>query len=323
MNHQAPASYHHRAHFVFLLTALAVVSCGSNADSGSGGGAASASEFSASYCELYRPCCASAGLKADDNQCKLFLSLGAAQGTYKRAQGEKCLAAMRSLSKNPAFCKDSTAAGACDNVFEGKVGSAKPGDSCKSSSDCAPSAEGKVDCASKFVGRGDMRKCQIQVSGKAGDGPCVFTKDGQSQKYPIDGPSDILAKGFYCDVSSGVYCDSKGTACKQIPAVGAACDANAFEYGCVTTGYCDRTKKICVERKAVGTACASASFFGDECAVGAACDTMGSKTCKALKADGAACTQGEECVSGTCLDKSCDSEGFDDLGPAFLCSQPN
>jgi hypothetical protein len=300
----------------FLLGLSLLVGLGLSC--GDSGGAGSQEAFVASYCDLFTPCCAKAGLRSDGQQCKLFLGAFAPQGTYDKQAGEACLAEVKAASAKADFCDDTeTASAACDKVFGDPSGSKKPGETCESDTDCAASSEGKVDCASSFSGTAQVRKCQVQVRGKAGDQPCVGTVEGSStfSNVALD---DVPAKGYLCHDKDGLRCDSKSNSCVAYKAVGEACTSNGFDRDCVSAAYCDTVQKKCAERKVAGAACTdSGSFSQHECTMGNYCSEA--KTCMAQAAEGGACTSDTQCVSKDCVNNKCGPKGASDFGLALIC----
>lgn len=289
-----------------LLAALLPLSCG-------GGDAATAGGFVSAYCDLLAPCCAMAKLPSDGAQCRAFAGAFAAAATYDRASGEACLAEMRAAAGKPNFCSEGlqTSSDACDRVFGGSGGTAKPGESCSDDDDCAPSTEGKVDCRSSFVMGTEVRKCQIQLRGKDGDTPCVGTVEGSVTTYPGSANADIPVRGYLCHVSDGLRCDGTTRTCARFKAIGEACTGSSTE--CVSNAYCDVAQRMCADRKAVGSMCT-----GQQCALGSTCDST-TRTCVAQLADGAPCTQSAQCRSARCVNAACAPAGSGDLGLVLLC----
>jgi hypothetical protein len=290
-----------------------VAACSSGGD----GGAATQDAFITSFCDLVKPCCAQAKLRTDGAVCRSFASAVAGSG-YDAAAGEACLNDMRAAQGSATFCSDFGNSPSCERVFPnsgGNTGGTKPpGATCSSDDECAPSSEGRVDCASSFgSGGAEVRKCQVLVAGKEGDTPCGATRDGNTTFYSSwDG--DIPARAFICDVANGLRCDDKQV-CSKIPAVGQPCSGFG-SFSCVEGAYC--SSGTCVARKNPGEAC---DFSSSECVETAYCDST-SKKCVAKLADGAACTRSEVCLSRSCVNGACDKRSSGDLGLLFLCGNP-
>jgi hypothetical protein len=174
--------------------------------------------------------------------------------------------------------------------------------------DCAPSSEGMVVCefGTNPMG-GEIRQCQVQIPGKAGDTPCVGTIDGNFTDFT---GSYLPPKGYLCDVASGIYCDTTSMSCTALAMTGQSCTGSTR---CVVGDYCDFTMSKCAATKPAGSPCQSF----EECTSTTYCDP-GSKTCTAKLADGSACTTSEACVGGSCVNSKCGGTS-NDIGLALLC----
>lgn len=90
----------------------------------------------------------------------------------------------------------------------------------------------------------------------------------------------------------GTYCDSTMT-CKALGLPGDPC---ATQRDCSNYYTCDATLH-CAQGPKIGESC----MTGGRCSqAGAWCDAAGSMTCKEPQADGAACTQNNQCTSNYC-----------------------
>ncbi|HEY0712398.1 MAG TPA: hypothetical protein VGF45_06975 [Polyangia bacterium] len=288
------------------------LSCGDSGDAGS------AEAFVGSYCDLFSPCCAKANLRSDGQQCRAFLGAFASSSQYDQQKGEACLAAMREASGRADFCDTSAgpAPAACDAVFGTSAGTKPPGATCDDDDECAPSAEGDVECVSSFAGGAEVRKCQVHVRGKAGDQPCVGDVDGNSTVY--NGLSDLPSKGYLCHAQDGLRCDAMTDTCVAFKAIGEACSStSSFRRECVVDAYCDGTQRKCAARKAIGSACTDTGFSQTECVAGAYCGQA--KTCMAQVSDGGACTTDQQCRSNDCVNGACKAAGSGDLGLTLIC----
>jgi hypothetical protein len=258
-----------------------------------------------------------AKLRSDGVQCKALL--GALAGRqYDRTAGESCLKQIRAASSKPGFCGSTSdpGAGACDNVLASTNGTAKPGELCTKTEDCAASPEGRVTCQSLFLQGAQIRKCQVQKTGKEGDMPCAGTVDGSVTSFSSSGQqTDIAPTAYLCRVSDGLYCDGQSLKCTKIQAVGAACSTASSSYACVKEAYCDSVTRVCNTRKPAGSACTA----DRECVAGTYCDSM-TRMCKASLAAGAACTSSRECASSSCVNMKCaDTSAAGNLGLALIC----
>ncbi|MBI2395300.1 MAG: hypothetical protein HYV09_37370 [Deltaproteobacteria bacterium] len=282
----------------------------------SGGSDSSSESFISAMCQEYMPCCAKAGRPSDGAQCRAFLGAFAGTG-YDAAAADKCLADVRANRSSPTFCEDGMSPASCDGVFSGgSGGTKKPGETCSGEDECAPSAEGKVRCASLYMSGGStIKKCQVTIVGKAGDSPCVGTVDGNVTWWTTSTATDIPPKGYTCNVKDGIRCDSTTYKCTTIPKIGETCESYSSN-SCTSDAYCDSSTKKCAARKAIGQPCET--YSSDQCVDGAYCDST-TKQCTAALADGAPCTSTESCKSRSCVNNKCAASGSGDLGLALLC----
>jgi hypothetical protein len=289
-----------------LMAAALALSCG-----GGGGGGSTATEFISSYCDFVTPCCAKAKLKADGQQCKLLLT-AFAPANYNPTAGQACLSELQAASTKPDFCQSALDGPSCDAAFpQSSKGTRKPGEVCTQDGDCASSPEGKVECQHLFRSGTEVRKCQLQVTGKEGDQPCVGTVERNGTSVQFVGGDDIPARGYLCRVADGLYCDVTTQVCTRFKAVGETCSQ---EGDCGPSAFCDGYRN-CAARKNVGEPCIGTR---DECADGAFCQAT-TMTCAARLGDGAACMDSDACKSSSCVNGKCAGDVPADLGLAFLC----
>jgi len=272
-----------------------------------GCGKSDAEKFADSYCGEFAKCCAQAGLPSNGSVCRLLMS----GGSYNSQAGNACLAEMKSQVAAGTFCTSQGSPSACDNVSGDGSGSKKPGETCNIDSNCAPSSDGKVACASVYVNTAFINKCQVQVAGKVGDA-CDGTRDGDSiLPYSSIDATDVAPRIVLCNTSDGIQCKS-GT-CTALAAVGASC---GYTLDCLRSAFCNPSTDKCVVRVAAGNACPSGD--DDECMDGNYC-ASGTNQCAAKGAIGAACTTANMCQSSNCPTNKCESNGLDNLGLALLC----
>jgi hypothetical protein len=299
---------------------LATVALALGVSCGDGGGAGSADAFIASYCDLLSPCCSKAGLRSDGQQCRLFFGL-VPKSSYDKQAGEACLAEERAKAGNPEFCQSNGGGGespSCAKVFGEKAGSMKPGETCDSDNDCAASSEGKVACATAFSGGGQIRKCQVQVRGKAGDKPCVASVEGISRLFNTS-VDDVPSKGYLCYDADNLRCDSTSSSCVPFNTAGETC-TSSFNGECAAGTYCDDTTKKCTAQKALGAMCSDDGFSShSQCAAGGYCKAPG--VCTAQVADGGTCSSDNECKSNRCVNSKCGAMVGGDFGLALLCGE--
>ena len=292
-----------------------VVACSSSSGSGD---ASSASGFGQQFCQLFEPCCADAGLSTSGSVCEAFVSEAESKGTYDASAGQACLDALQSASKSATFCTDLGGnLPACNDVFSSGGGAAAAGQPCMTDSQCAAPAGGKAYCLSHINsvdgGTNTTSTCVQAQAGKAGQGPCVATIQGNVTYFTF-GSGGTPTMGFSCNVADGVYCDSTSQKCTALAATGQACQQ---DQQCVTSDYCafgSTAGSTCQPRIAVGGACTNGG--SNPCVTNAYCDSS-SKACESQLATGAACSTNEQCQSGTCNNGKCTGSG--NLGLALLC----
>jgi hypothetical protein len=247
--------------------------------------------FIASYCDVYKPCCMTAGLPTDGVACRaLFASTMSPQAKYDPAAGDGCISGLRQISAMPGFCEgDILPPAACEQAFGGVVAG-----TCVQDSDCPPSDQGDVRCISSTMNGKALHQCQIQTRGQAGSTPCLGSVRGGVTLYSGTSDGSIPATAILCDGDDGLRCD--GTACVALANTGEVCSGLSDE--CVDGDFCDVTIGTCAPRKPIGTGCIDQAL---ECATGAYCDAA-TMTCVAQLDTGAACTDNVQCLTANCSD---------------------
>lgn len=120
----------------------------------------------------------------------------------------------------------------------------------------------------------------------------------------------VLTAGATCEgwsCAPGLICAGEPATCKALAGEGDACTPADGPTECGEGYHCDTTTKKCVSDPSVGSACASDVFC-----LNAYCDettTPSAPVCKALVADGGACTDDEQCGSFSCTSGKCDAAG--------------
>ncbi|MCC6213826.1 MAG: hypothetical protein IT376_03085 [Polyangiaceae bacterium] len=149
---------------------------------------------------------------------------------------------------------------------------------------------------------GGCRACTAAKKGGGADGACGDVQAGTDPDS--DCPNDGAAT---CD-RSGV-CDGAG-AC-QLYAAATSCQPNSCSgttltsYACDGLGTCQSSTVSCSPYNCLNTsACRTSCTLTSHCVASSYCDTTDSQ-CKADQANGAACTAGDQCVSGHCADGYC------------------
>jgi hypothetical protein len=283
-----------------LLACLVLVAsaCGGN-DGG---------KFGATYCAEAAKCCTQLGISGGGQLCQLMFS-----AVPSNAATDACLAEMRTQVAAGTFCSHDGPSEACNAAFASSAtGSKKPGETCEVDSDCAPSSEGKVICASRYIGEAWVHKCQVQLRGQVGDGPCLGTQDGAMfSSTSTTAATDVASRGYVCDTADGVKCSSDK--CVALASLGQTC---AYASDCVRTAFCD-SKDRCVARVAAGATCTGTD--SDECAIGYYCPDASPRQCAAQLGTGASCSSDAMCKSSTCTDGTCKPNMLETFGWALIC----
>jgi len=219
-------------------------------------------EFTDFLCGGLSSCCSASGHSFSEDGCReIFSGIGSAYVglRFDPDAGERCLDTLRRSTGDCAPTEELF----CDGVFSG---TAALGEACRVPADCAPAAEGQVDCS--FVGPMLEQRCVVTVRAALGE-PCLET----------------------CFEGEGV------TACTQ--AVPGAGDDAPQRGQCYLNDdlRCDRDSLTCVAPRAPGEAC----VYSEDCGAHAACR---GETCGDPAADGEACVDFSECAPGlTCSDE--------------------
>lgn len=284
-----------------LLLCLALLASACKGDDGG--------NFANTYCTEVAKCCSKLGLEGGNGQvCRFLLS-----AVPSNASTDACLAEMRAQVADGTFCSGDGQSAACNAATTSHAsGNKKPGESCDMDSDCASSGDGKVVCRSVYTDSGWLHRCQVQMTGKVGDGPCIGTQDGDVfSSTSSSSTTDIPTRGYLCNTADGVRCSSDK--CVALADVGASC---GYTSDCVRTAYCD-SKDRCSARIAAGGTCTGAD--SDECAIGYYCPAASPRQCTAQVGTGASCSSADMCKSGTCTDGTCKPNILETVGWGMLC----
>lgn len=249
--------------------------------------------FIADYCDVYKPCCAAAGLPDDGVACEALLTSNRPPGAaFSAPSAGHCLSNLRMIANQPGFCEgDVLPPSSCSRVF-GEM----PEGACIQDGDCPPSDQGDARC---IAGGTQAPRCQIQARGQLGSTPCVGDVRGGVVLYSGAMSGDVPDLGYLCDDADLLRCDTAQTgACVALADVGASC---LLTSDCVATAFCDGSTGLCATRKPVGTPCADPA---GECEAGSFCD-LANLTCAAQLDVGAPCTENAQCLTGNCPDGSC------------------
>lgn len=286
---------------VSTLLAVSTVGCG---------GKSKEESFADTYCAEVLKCCTQAGLSGGQGSlCRMGMAGGV-------TNIDACLTEMHAEVADGSFCTylgnpptATAASAACAAPV--RHGNKKPGEDCIVDSDCAVSTLGPVVCAGAYVDGDFINKCQVQIPGKAGDSPCLATREG-NMTSSAGQTTDVAPQGIVCDSADGVVCQRE--TCVALTTVGGTCGASSE---CVRTAFCESSQGKCTTRLAIGRSCPGRD--DDECEGGYCADQGGERTCAPRLLNGAVCTQDSMCTSDNCIEGSCKPSLFDAFGLGFLC----
>jgi len=306
---------------VAAVCAILSTACGGGDDGGGGWSpvkpviSAAEADFINQFCDVYGPCCAAAGRLGDGQSCRYTLTETRGSflaATYDPEAGEACLNALKAASSDPDFCVDVTSKPReCDRAM-GVTGTTAPGGDCRAVHDCAPSAEGHVVCIESARVDTTTSTCEVEIRGKEGDGPCIYTVLPSGERLAAYLPTpDVPPRGILCYNSDGLYCNADGTAdgqCAPLAPIGEACRGSS----CVAGAYCRAL--ICAEPTPAGATCI---WSVDGCVDGTYCDSMTS-VCEPRRAKGVGCLTSYQCLSDNCTDGFCGDSSVE-AALAFYC----
>jgi hypothetical protein len=274
------------------------------------GGKSKEESFADSFCAEVLKCCAQADMVGGQGSlCRMSMAGGVTNidGCLTEMQAELADGSFCTYLGNPPSATAASAACAAPS----RQGNKKPGEDCFADSDCAPSSQGTVACASAYADGNFIDKCQVQIAGRAGDTPCLGTREG-GMSVTVGQASEVPTQAIVCDTSDGVICERE--TCKALAAVGESC-SSSFE--CVRTAFCDSSQGKCATKVTLGDSCLGKD--DDECE-GGYCAAQGSgRACAARVLNGAVCSEDGMCISDNCVDGTCKPSFLDAFGLAFLC----
>jgi hypothetical protein len=248
-----------------------------------------------------------AGFSADPAECLSFFHSLEVGVTYDAAKGADCVEWLRAATHDYTVCLGMDPPPAsCDEALVAPQGARLPGEACSTPADCAPSTEGEVDCHVELLESTTTRTCQLQIRGKAGDAPCLATRDGLTTSGPVF-EGGAPARGYVCDLADGVFCD--GTACASVSPVGGQCGELRL---CDPSAYCDHGSGTCVARRALTAPCDGSG----QCLSSLYCSPEG--VCATRLGPGAPCTDSLECASDICSEGACYAAD-DGHGSGLIC----
>ena len=211
----------------------------------------------AAFCTGYGNCCASKGFAFNATACAANHQVNPdticpAPEVYDPQAAGDCIAELQAAYSACSLSR--TAMSACDRVC---IGTAAPGASCTSDSDCAQPAFGTASCAWQNASSAAL-VCVVRVPGKEGDAcssTCTKSADGNGlacdSGVPVVGVTNSQPSGAAsCYTNDGLYC-STNSVCQPLVAIGSSCTAGDV---CVNGAYCT-TAQICGPQKAAGATC--------------------------------------------------------------------
>jgi len=263
------------------------------------------------YCALFAPCCTDVGV-TQGSGCETVVGNNARLVGRVGQYGETCLTELKAKFDGYGYCNFwFSAVASCDKVL-GQVGNVpggnvQPGGECTSTTDCAPSTRGDVQCVfADPPGTSLVMRCQEMIKGAAGDGPCLLTEEAEGGGF-LNG--DFLASGYSCAISAGLYCDPGTDTCVAARPAGESCDS-ALPYACASN-YC--SNGVCGAIVPIGAGCMDAA-----CAAGAYCAFTPSPICTAKVPFGGTCDSPAACFIGSCDNAVC-KPPWDAGSLGFLC----
>jgi hypothetical protein len=289
---------------------LAVVGCSSGALDDAG----SWDDLISRLCAEFESCCTAAERPVDGAECRAHYSALAPASAYDQAKADACLQEIAARGADKCAWI-SRATPSCERVFAGG-GTAKPGEPCQHSSDCALSAEGQARCVRTVVDDAVVvQQCQLLLPGVESSYPCVGDVKGDRTNFfgDRDTPPN---EGYLCDVADGLTCNrnigaNSTGACETLRAVGEPCNLIGTA-DCISSAYCDFIDDTCKDRLPLGAEC----WNDDSCEATAYCQ-LSDRTCAARQAHGTPCTTDAECLANRCLAQTCGPAN--DFALTFLC----
>lgn len=281
------------------------------------------------YCDVYVDC----GIMEDLDQCRAYFdktfdvdadiiaAVKAGRVIYHGDKAADCLDLIGGSCDRDAVLGSRTNGQVCDDVYEGTVhanGACAFDEECISQDcevpscdqaccqgmcvgDTAPPSRGAVgatcnsdsDCQGSFCDPSALKCTAFLADGAA------CTTGSQCESYACSGTPGVcqalVAEGATCTSTSQCRdiadsCNSQHV-CSPGLAAGSACTTSA---DCRPLDHCDTTSHVCAHRPVRGEACTGTYDCFDD----SWCDDT--NTCVAPQADGAACTDDQECTSKNC-----------------------
>lgn len=257
--------------------------------------------YPSAYCAASASCCKDKGLNGDQTACEKALTaqllLVKDSSTFDKTQGQACISKLQALAGKSTACATlDTGVDEClkaITVTSSGPTKTKPGESCASSDECEPPADGEVRC--EEIGLEGKKICQQILEGKESTTPCI----GDTRQTLVVNEDPKLFVGTVYRCAAGLRCDAESRVCIPGVAVGGDCLAS---FDCTKDAYCSGSK--CVAAVADGASCAE----DEECLTARFCSSK--KQCTAFLTPGSACTGDADsrCLDGACVNGKCSGE---------------
>jgi hypothetical protein len=253
--------------------------------------------YPSAYCTVASPCCGQKNLNSNQQDCEkaVFASLLLIKdtGTFNKTKGQACIKQLKGLSGSSACSTLEAGIPDCEGAIEVAPPASnlkKPGDTCASSEECEPPAQGEVRC--EEVGLEPKKICQHVLEGGAGSTPCV----GDTRQTLVVNEDPKLSVGTVYRCAESFTCDASSRECVAAAPLGSSCFAS-FE--CTKDTHC--AGGSCVASGDSGAICG----LDEECKSGLFCSSKG--TCAAFTQPGAPCTGDPDsrCLDGACVNSVC------------------
>jgi len=256
-----------------------------------------AKRFADRYCQSIAACCSHQGFATTDCETTLLgqirpqLQLTASKPKihYNAQAAQGCIdayaAALSACTDHELLSKTDDA---CDGVFEGTV---PVGGACGTSQECAGADTG-VSCMTGVCVQGKQYVSPSSAAHRKLGQTCSGTCRGTSSNASCDGSVGADVTAGACWTQDDVVCTNG--VCVAAPQVGQSCVS--FGY-CTATAHCQNS--VCVADQSSGPCTTS-----EDCLAPSVCDyTL--QMCVALKQNGEACDQSDQCAGGQCYEDHC------------------
>jgi len=256
--------------------------------------------FAAAYCERVAPLCSADALGYDEARClanaegRFRQSFNYGRGRYDEAAADACIAGLPAVVTGLI----GDLPGACRLVFASS-GPTQPGESCRTTQECASPAGQRARCFEWGTVEGDGvregRACVVVL-------PAAEGEECNEWGAPPPAVTHVCGDGLVCANEKGVG------RCR--PRFGTPC-AGTGEFTCHPDDMCDPDTRTCAPAPGLDETCGP----DGKCAPSLFCDFK-TTTCRPKTANGGACGTAEDCASGLC------ESGYCATAYAGLCAAP-